>query len=157
MNEPYVIRLRGPWEFQPLERMVLVAAGEYRRQTDQLPPGGRARVPDDWHEALGVEFRGRVRYTRRFNCPTNLGARDRVWLVCEGADHRASVAMNEQALFEMVGAEHPAGHDVTEMLQPRNTVTIDVSLDPEDTARPPDRQGKAGGLIGEVRLEIRQQ
>jgi beta-galactosidase/beta-glucuronidase len=158
MAKPHVIRLRGPWKIEPLERYLRVAAGQYRRETHGLPAGGKVPVPGDWSDVLGSDFRGAVRYTRHFNCPTNLDARERVWLVCEGVDHRGDVALNGYPLCDLLGLEF-ARADITEGLQPHNTLVVDVTLLPEDHPDAPPRhagrEGKAGGLIGEVRLEIR--
>ena len=159
MTKPHVIRLRGPWELQPLERCVSLGNGQFRRDDQDLPAGGRGAVPGDWADLLGPDFRGTVRYTRHFNCPTNLDVGERVWLVCEGLDHQGIFSLNEQPLFEQVGSDEPAGFDITDLLQPRNTLFVCVTLLPEGCVaalpRPAARQSQPGGLTGEVRLEIR--
>jgi beta-galactosidase/beta-glucuronidase len=159
MSDAHTIRLRGPWQFEPLFRWLRDGAGQYRQVSDDLPPGGKTRVPGDWSEALGKDFVGCVRYTRHFNCPTNLEPRQRVWLVCEGVDHVGVFSLNGHSLFSATGAESPAAHDITEHLHTHNVLTVDVSVPPDGMAaaqvRPPARQDKGGGLIGELRLEIR--
>jgi beta-galactosidase/beta-glucuronidase len=159
MSDAHTIRLRGPWQFQPLFRWLRDDAGQVRQVTDDLPPGGKTPVPGDWTDALGKDFLGCVRYTRHFHCPTNIESHERVWLVCEGVDHVAAFSLNGNPLFSSTGAESPAAHDITAHLQPHNVLTVDVSVPPDGLAatpvRPPARQDKGGGLIGEVRLEIR--
>ena len=159
MSDAHTIRLRGPWQFEPLFRWLRDGAGQYRQVTDDLPPAGKTRMPGDWTDTLGKNFRGCVRDTRLFNCPTNLEPRRRAWLVSEGVDHVAVFSLNGSPLFSSTGAKSPAAHDITAHLQPHNVLTVDVSVPPEDPAvsedRPPARQDKGGGLIGEVRLEIR--
>ena len=157
MSTPHVIRLRGPWEYCPLERARLLTDGTFERSTEGLPPGGRTDVPSDWGKSLGDDFRGRVRYVRRFGCPTNLTSGDRVWLVLEAVDARADVMLNEAPLGSVTA---PAGgrFDITAALRDRNVLTVDV----ERLPLPPEveRQRRAasasgpGGLVGEVRLEI---
>jgi beta-galactosidase/beta-glucuronidase len=158
MSQPHVIRLRGPWQFEPVARFVPVDHDTFREQTDGLPEGGKTQVPGDWTDALGAGFRGRVRYTRRFNCPTNLGSAEQVWLVCDAVDQAADFSLNGKLLFTMSGGE-PGSCDITPHLQPHNELAVEVSLFPQGhadrAARPPQRAGKGGGIIGEVRLEIR--
>ena len=70
----HVIRLRGPWEYCPLARTVMLADGSRRRETDDLPAAGRIIMPADWGATLGADFHGRVSYLRRFGRPTGLDA-----------------------------------------------------------------------------------
>jgi len=158
MPGPHVIRLRGPWEYEPLARLVPNADGTLREETHDLPAAGRAKMPADWGATLGPGFRGRVRYVRRFGCPTGLGPRERVWLIFEGADATAVARLNERPLGEIRGPRSAARIDVTELLAARNVLVVDVELPPLDAAAEraarPVREGLPGGLIGEVRLEI---
>lgn len=144
MANPHVIRLRGPWEFLPLRTS---AGGD-------LPAGGKTTVPGDWTEALGADFRGVVRYTRPFNCPTNLDAGERVNLICEGVDDRAHFTLNDQPLGETRGAAGAVSWDITQLLKLRNLLVVDVELPDDDATRPATRRGQGGGIVGEVRLEI---
>jgi beta-galactosidase/beta-glucuronidase len=102
---------------------------------------------------------GRVRYTRRFGLPTNLDARERVWLVIEGVDCVGAVSLNETQIGQIVGSSRSTEFDVTEVLSPRNMVSLEIELQPSESgAAPPARPGReqlAGSPIGEVRLEIR--
>jgi beta-galactosidase/beta-glucuronidase len=114
-------------------------------------------MPGDWSADLGADFLGRVRYTRRFNCPTNLEPRERVWLVFDGIDHEAQVTLNGQALAQFRGCRETHRVEITRALAPNNVLAVDVSLAAEvfDDARiRGQRAGGAGGLFGEVRLEI---
>jgi hypothetical protein len=116
------------------------------------------KLPNDWAGTLGAGFRGRVRYTRHFNRPTGLEPREKVWLVVEGADARGDVQLNGQALGEVRGYALPASFDFTTLIAPRNELVIDVELPPpdaSDAAPRPGREDRPGGLIRDVRLEIR--
>jgi hypothetical protein len=159
MAEPHVIRLRGPWELTPLRKLVPTADGRYETQSDGLPAGGKTPVPGDWSGHLGNDFLGTVRYLRRFNSPTNLDLGERVWLVCEAIDPRGSATLNDQPVFAGQNPAGPCAQDITDLLRAHNRLVIDVDLTPDDessgSSRGADRRGRAGGLPGEVRLEIR--
>jgi beta-galactosidase/beta-glucuronidase len=157
MSKPHVIRLRGPWDLEPLARDVPTGGGGYRREVGDLPAGGRVQVPGDWQASLGAHFVGCVRYTRRFNCPTNLGPDERVWLAFDGVDYQSQVTLNAQALGAVQGYGSPSRIEITSLLEPRNVLALDISLPAivfNDEQLRPGRAGQAGGLIGEVRLEI---
>lgn len=132
----------------------------------------RQTLPDDWSATLGPGFRGRVLYRRRFNRPTGLDAHNRVWLVIEGVDPRGHFALNGHALGTIDGYALPVESDVTELLAAANVLEVEVELPAEvapSRAHPPlpaagrllpaiprpGREHLAGGLVGEVRLEIR--
>jgi len=155
---PHVIRLRGPWVYQPLERQVLAGDGSVVAVAGGLPEAGRITLPDDWGKTLGGDFRGRVRYVRRFGRPSNLDRAQRVWLVCDGVDLRATCELNARALGPIEGYRRAVRFDITSELAERNELTVDVELPPLDYQSEqglrPDRAGLPGGIIGEVRLEI---
>jgi hypothetical protein len=154
----HVIRLRGPWEYCPLARTIMLADGSHRFETNNLPAAGRITMPADWGETLGADFRGRVSYLRRFGRPTGLAAADRVELVVDCADAFGCVALNGQRLGDIAAGGLPWRCDITARLRTRNELVIEVEL-PHLTADSPSlarsgREGLPGGLIGEVRLEI---
>jgi len=121
---------------------------------------GTVRVPADWSKELGIDFFGRVRYLRRFGRPTGLHDTDRVDLVVAQVDAWASVFLNQSALGEILLAARDTRFDVTDKLLVRNELVVEVELPRELAASPTlprgDRAGRAGGLVGEVRLEIRE-
>src|SRR4051812_38453466 len=150
MAGPHVIRLRGPWTCEP------IAGSPPGEQNSGQPtkPAGKADGPD-WTKILGPNFRGRVRFTRPFNCPTNIGPDERVRLACDGADARATVTLNGELVLELDGSL-ARSCDITDALKTHNTLVAEVELRPdaEEPHRPPDRHGLGGGLLGDVRLEI---
>jgi hypothetical protein len=136
---PHRIRLRGPWECEPLARLAgqnLIAEG--------LPPPTRMTMPARWRDAGLPDFRGRVRLRRRFGYPGRIDAHERVWLTCAGVDGTAEVRLNDAPLGCRQGADGPFEFEVTELLRPRNDLCVEVV---ELTG--------AGGLWGEVALEVR--
>ncbi len=154
----HIIRLRGPWQYQPLARTIRMADGSSQNESGNLPPPGRAKMPADWGESLGADFRGRVLYTRTFNRPTGLDEGQRVDLVVEQVDAFGVVSLNGQPLGEVGLSDTAPRFDITALLQPHNELRIEVEL-PRLTADSaplvrPGRENLPGGLIGEVRLEI---
>jgi hypothetical protein len=177
MSYPHVIRLRGPWDFEPLVRFAATdtliepadpsspaprlrtatptRTGESTKaQPPGLPAAGRAQLPADWGAELGQGFYGRVRYTRRFNRPTNLDPSERVWLVIDGVDARGDYAINGHKLGTIDGYALPSASDITSLLAPSNVLEIEIECRADSIPRP-GRAGLAGGPIGDVRLEIR--
>ena len=153
------IRLRGPWSCEPLAWTQLLADGSLQVVTRPLPPPGTLTLPADWSAIAGADFRGRVKFTRRFGRPTGLDAHTCVMLVVDAGDQRVTIELNGESLGEMDADHSPWRQDVTARLQSANELVIVVEL-PETTqdspplARPGRSPADPGGLIGEVRLEI---
>ncbi|HVC95444.1 MAG TPA: hypothetical protein VND64_17235 [Pirellulales bacterium] len=156
---PHAIRLRGPWDYEILSLPSPGGRVQGRDLTGDIAPAGRTTLPGDWGDILGRDFRGRVRYRRRFNRPSGLDSHERVWLVVEGADARASVALNGRRLGDVHGYALLADFDVTEWVESRNELTLEVELQDMEPGRSglwrPGRELKPGGPLGEVRLEVR--
>lgn len=153
------IRLHGPWSYEPLFHSQLDATGKSCRSGREPPLPGRVRIPADWGNSLGMDFRGRVRYTRPFHCPTGLQDKERVSLVIECLDAYGQVWLNDESLGNVDAKNLPFRTEITAQLQPRNFLTVEVELpmidaDSDPLARPAGRDKLPGGLIGEVRLEI---
>lgn len=163
---PHSIRLRGPWEYQPLVRFAPLASGHLHQTTEDLPAGGTAHLPADWGDLLGSDYQGVVRFTRRFHRPTGLDAASRVWLVIDDVDWHADVAVNEQTLgsavcrlaAEPAAMRCPRRFDIRAGLLPENLLSLTVSspqLSGDSVPLPrPGREGQPGGVIGLVVLEI---
>jgi hypothetical protein len=141
-----------------VERFVVRADGHYEAVHDDLPTSTRATMPADWSESFGPGFLGRVRYVRTFQKPTGLDAGELVWLVVEPPQSQATVRLAEQSLGN-VPANGPAGRfDITSLLADRNMLEIVVEHPMRDDQNHPTDAAALylpGGLIGEVRLEIK--
>ena len=131
----HVIRLRGPWQYEVLQRL----AGDASRAGT-----GRQQLPADWSDVLGPDFRGTVRYRRKFHQPTGLEPDQQVWLSIESLVSSAMVSLNGHELPVCDG--NAWQHEVHELLLPTCELTIDVTH-PVGTTGP-------GGLVGLVQLEI---
>jgi len=156
MQTVHTIRLRGPWQYELIEDRSPPA--ESGAHDASRPPAGRQKMPADWGETLGPDFRGRVRYRRRFGKPTGLAPYHRLILVVEAVDLRGRVFLGMNSLGEVQLAQEPARLDITGMLDERNELSIEIELPQlspaEEQQLRGDRAGQPGGLIGEVRLEI---
>ena len=130
---PHRIRLRGPWDCEPLER----------RPPGDLPPPRRMTLPCRWADGGLADFTGRVRFRRRFGYPGRIDDYERVWLTFEGASDCAAVRLNGADLGEHAG-DGAFEFDVTKLLRERNELVVDV-----------EGAAERGGLWGEVALEVR--
>lgn len=95
---PHTIRLRGPWQCEPLSFAKIMTDGSVIWTDTDLPATGVIELPGDWSAALGPDFRGLARLTRRFGLPTGLSPSSRVWLALEEVAGTAAVALNAHPL-----------------------------------------------------------
>jgi hypothetical protein len=153
----HTIRLRGPWQLEPLERFVLSGGGRFERSTAGLPLSARATMPADWSAAFGPTFYGRVRYHRVFQKPTGLESGERVFLVVEPPRSRGTVALSGKPLGIVQWGGSTGRFHISELLEDHNRLEIIVEHPVLDDALRLDDDGvthSPGGLVGEVRLEI---
>ena len=158
MADIHPIRLRGPWQYTVVDSYP-VSAGRERVEEQSALADGKLNMPSDWGSTLGEAFRGRVRYTRRFGCPTALEPHESVYLVLEAVDARGELELNGVSLGSIAWATGPVRLEVTPLLRERNELTVMVELPcyesaAEERASRGPRLGQPGGLIGETRLEI---
>ena len=128
VHYPHRIRLRGPWDCEPLD-----------------PPGPPRRVtmPCRWGEGGLPGFSGRARFARRFGYPGRIDDHERVWLTFAGVEGTADVSLNGKPLGGHDG-EGSFEFDVTSLLTRRNELVVAVTAGSD-----------RGGLWGEVALEVR--
>ena len=94
------------------------------------------RLRDPWEiEAAD----GSVRYQRWFNLPTGLAGAT-VRIAIDQLDPATSVLLNDEPLPALAGSRWT----ITDRLQPRNRIVIEITGDAPPASRP----------FGEVRLEI---
>jgi hypothetical protein len=116
-------------------------------------------MPDTWASALGETFRGRVQLLRRFGRPGQLDRHESLWLVLRGIDPGADVYLNDHHLGRTGGYALEDAFNVTALLEPRNKLRLECELPDWDLPRMravrPLREQAAGGIVGEVSLEVR--
>jgi hypothetical protein len=132
---PHRIRLRGPWECQPLER---------RPASEPLPTPLRMTLPCRWADGGLPGFAGWVRFRRRFGYPGQIDSHERVWLTFDALAGPIAIVLNDTPLGQHQEPAQRLELDVTALLRPRNELVVDVEGD-----------AHTGGLTGEVALEIR--
>jgi hypothetical protein len=134
---PHCIRLRGPWEVEPVG-WIDPAAGRYRR-ADGLPPARTVTVPVPWDDLGFGERTGAVLFRRRFQAPRRLDDWERVWLVrAETPQGRSSWRLNEVELAWADPGEHrepttvyaSRRSEVTTYLRERNELVAEVEAGP---------------------------
>ncbi|MGD9632063.1 MAG: hypothetical protein AB7G28_25060 [Pirellulales bacterium] len=153
----HTIRLRGPWQLEPVFRYVRRHDGGFERVERDLPAATRMHVPGDWNTALGNDFLGRVRYVRTFHAPPGLQFDERVWLVVEPQRSLARVVLVEESLGVVTAAGPDGRFDITHRLSPTNKLEIFVdhpAIEEDCTTSGTVELSLPGGLVGEVRLEI---
>ena len=153
----HTIRLRGPWQLEPVARFEPESDGTYRATSENLPPATRAKMPANWADAFGPGFLGRVRYVRTFQKPTGLESGGRVFLVVSPPQSEGCILLGGQLLGFVYPGESAQRFDITERLDSHNTVEIFVDHPALDELRSKVGDPAAlppGGLVGEVRLEI---
>ena len=154
MNQLHTIRLHGPWQARVIR--------DDTPTSDDLPAFQKKfHIPNDWGDWLGADFCGLVAFDRAFGMPTGLEDNQEIWLVIEQVDYRAKIwlnrkddtAMSNQALLGALQlGQKPFRRSIRHLMQARNRLHLEIEL-PVGTDRGERRQC-AGGLIGEVRLEI---
>ena len=123
---PHRIRLRGPWECEPVGL-----------------PAMRVTMPGGW-AAAGLEgFRGRARFIRPFGYPGKADPDlEHFWLTGAGCQGVCAIHLNGHQLAAQVEADF--AFEVTRILAARNRLEIVIQGDTD-----------AVGLWGEIALEIR--
>lgn len=139
---PHRIRLRGPWDYEPL--FSKQAQTEGQTESSALPGPGRMTIPSRWKEGGLGEFSGSVRFRRRFGWPGRIDSHERVWLTFAGVHSLAKVWLNGQWIGEQLQGDVPFELEITGRLQERNELIVEVE----------SKDGE-GGLWGEVALEVR--
>jgi hypothetical protein len=140
------MRASGPWDFEPLARMIRQPDGSVEMVTDALPPGGRMTLPCRWGEGGLPDFAGAVRFRRRFGLPRRLDAHERVWLTFSAVNGGAGITLNGTFLGRREASEDQFEfeYEVTSLLRDRNELIVDI-----------EAANGNGGLWGEVALEVR--
>ena len=146
------INLLGPWQYDWLDGTIDDAALETADlETPRLPllSGSRIKMPASIQQAFGSAC-GRVRFSRRFQRPTNLDEFERVWLSFRGVGGAAAFLLNDVEIGRVGVESETVDFDVTDQLSPSNNLAVEIEWPPGVA---PDRPG---GLYGPVVIEMRE-
>jgi hypothetical protein len=116
MSDIHSIRLHGPWEIRLLPVPVAV------------PVRQRIQMPDGWNSLELPAETTECRLLRGFNSPTGLGPGTDVWLVFEVSHWDATLLLNQTKLGRIAPAPAPQRFLVTDLLQPRNEIEVQLKL-----------------------------
>ena len=157
------MRLHGPWQFEPLVRTVVHPDGHIEELSGPVPEPGHMTIPANWRGTTLDGFRGRVRWRRNFHSPRSLEPDERLWIVFEGVDYFADVALNGTPLGRHEGYFEPFEYEVTSLVGPRNELVVDVDCPAE--AVPGEQrlirgsrdaaESSGAGIWQDVALEVR--
>lgn len=152
----HTIQLRGPWEAKVLSRD---APSAEVGSTQSQPDTEWHRVAwGEWSNWLGRDFRGEVRFQRRFGRPTGIWPNTKVELVIESVDWRTRISLNDRFLGSCHGAEAPWQRDITHLLLVKNRLTLEIDLHDWHSSdvrqRLGERQGEAADILGPVYLAL---
>jgi hypothetical protein len=114
----HTIRLKGPWEFQWIPPLPADSG-----QSDG-PLSGQVKLPATWQACFG-DRSGRVRWSRRFQRPTNLEATGRVLIAGRGIRGVSAIQLGDVALGSQLPADQGFLVDVTEVLAPSNVISFE--------------------------------
>ena len=150
MSDIHTIRLRGPWQMEPLAATSADGRGQGAPDASrpELPPAARVKLPIARAAVLPVDFFGRVRFVRRFQRPTGLEPHETVRLVLDTPWTVGIVTLNERPLESETTDGARSEWNITERLADANVVMVELEYRPDD-APPADAP-----LLGEVWLEI---
>lgn len=160
MDEPHIIRLRGPWQ-----RRIVDGASARQTQEQMREQTATIRMPSSWSEDLGADFVGVVCYERMFNRPTGIDDSTDIRLrLLEVVGKLSTVRLNGEILGRIQWPDATIELDLAGKLKRRNQLVIEIEslLDGDEESsrlkRQPDSAShelRSQGLVGEVHLEIR--
>lgn len=146
-GSPYRIHLRGPWQCEPVARAEAGPDGAVHWTTADLPAARTIRLPASWQELFG-EFRGRVRFRRKFHPPSNIAESTRLFIVLEQVAGTGTARLNTQPLGTIEAGRSSLRFEATGLLSLNNELEIELAFT--------DPAVSAGGLAGPVVLEIQE-
>ena len=150
------IRLRGPWQYTPIATTRWTEDGQSEETGTSVPEPGKMKIPCDWSDSLGNNFRGKVLFQRHFHQPTGLADGDVVRIRIEQINAWADVFLNHEAIGSTSAKSGSVTFDIEDKLEPRNLLEIVVdfpAVDDQSDALSTIPE-LSGGITGEVQLEI---
>ena len=142
------MHLKGPWIYEWLDGPHGSTGCIETAASDNSPllADSRVRMPCSWQSAFGG-MSGRIRFSRRFQRPTNLDENERVHIAFDGIGGQAQIAVNGQEIGRLSNNVETVSFDITSILSVSNELSVELSFSPDNEATP-------GGLHQPVAIEI---
>ena len=151
MLQRHRIHLKGPWEcewLEPIDRSAALHGPDlHGPETAPTPVSLRVTMPAEWRQMFGC-VAGRIRFRRKFGQPTNIGPRERLFIVFDGIGGKGNVWLGQRKLGDVDNRQATARFEVTGLLETRNELIVELSFDPDQSPN------QLGGLWGPVAIEI---
>lgn len=144
MSYPHTIRLRGPWQYEVVER--------FDAGSDPGEPhaSGRVKLPCNWNEPPWGDFCGRARFTRTFNWPEPLEPHEQLSLMFDVGADCVIAELNGKRLVEFK-SKRPVRVDISGRVEISNTLAIAVQRSAKDVG---DARSSSPDFIREIYLEV---
>jgi len=153
MNEPHIIRLRGPWQ-----RKILTGDSSEATAGDESLT---VKMPSSWVDDLGANFVGVVCYSRMFNRPTGIDETTDIRVRLRRVVGKATtVRLNGEVVGDILWPKDSGEVDVTGQLKPRNCLEVEITSLLEEACKSKTESKLDAthqddpGLVDEVHLEI---
>lgn len=142
------MHLKGPWFYEWLNGpgSSESPAAPDTIEDSPLLSDSRVRMPASWQSAFG-NTSGRIRFTRRFQRPTNLDDNERVHIAFDGIGGQAVIAVNGLELGNLADTSETVSFDITSQLKPSNELTVELTFAGGSSSA-------SGGLFAPVAVEI---
>jgi beta-galactosidase/beta-glucuronidase len=142
------MHLKGPWGYEWLEGPHALHDPPKSPSSEDSPllAESRVRMPSSWQSAFGDTY-GCIRFSRRFQRPTNLDDNERVHVAFDGIGGRAEVSLNGQVIGRLSNTPETTSFDITAMLKVSNELSVELLFASDDSPSP-------GGLHKPVAIEI---
>jgi hypothetical protein len=130
------IRLHGPWQATVFEWSQSAPANSgLNSESTKGESIKRLKVPCDWADWPGFDFRGFIRLVRKFNLPTNLEPDQAVWLVAESVFPSGTFELNGQPIGNWQSGDPLFRKLIGGLLLPHNelSIVVDASQGPGDS------------------------
>lgn len=142
------MHLKGPWQYEWIDGPHDPERPDQSQSVHDSPllTGSRVKMPTSWQSAFGQKS-GCIRFSRRFQRPTNLDDNERVHIAFDGIGGYAVIAINNEEIGRLSDSDETNSFDITEKLKPSNELTVELTFSP-------DEQRATGGLYLPVAIEI---
>ncbi|MBA63914.1 MAG: hypothetical protein CMJ76_16285 [Planctomycetaceae bacterium] len=152
----HIIRLRGPWQYTPIATTRWTKNQQSEETGTEVPKPGTMKIPCDWADSLGPDFRGKVLFQRHFHKPSGLDENDTVRIYIEQVNALADIFLNHEAIGSASVEEGSTFFPIEDKLEQYNLleIIVDFPLVNDQSGQLVTNEDLSGGITGEIQLEI---